>query len=49
MLDLLCYLIGVILLGIAALVPAVPYRDRFAYAGLALLALPHLVHDLNTH
>ena len=48
MLDLLCYLIGVILLTMAALIPALPYRDRFAYAGLALLALPHLVHDLKT-
>lgn len=46
MLDLLCTLLGVILLGLAALLPALPYRDRFAYAGLALLALPHLVHAM---
>lgn len=49
MFDLLCYLIAVILLAMAALVPAMPYRDRFAYAGLALLALPHLMHDIHTH
>lgn len=46
MFDIVCYLIGVTLLAMAALLPALPYRDRFAYAGLALLALPHLVHAI---
>jgi hypothetical protein len=45
MLELVCYLIAVILLALAALLPqAVPYRDRIAYAGLAAFVIPFLVH-----
>jgi hypothetical protein len=47
--DLICYLIGVVLLAIAAALPALPYRDRFAYAGLTALALPLLVHAIHNH
>ena len=47
MLEVFCYTIAVILLGLAALLPAaVPHRDRMAYAGLALWLLPTTVHVL---
>jgi hypothetical protein len=46
MLDIVCYLIAVVLLGIAALLPVAPYRDRIAYAGLAAFVLPFLVHAI---
>ena len=49
MLDLLCYLIALVLLGIAALVPNLPFRDRFAYAGLAAFVLPAFVHAVQNH
>lgn len=50
MLDVFCYTIGVILLGLAAVLPAaVPHRDRMAYAGLALWLLPATVHTLQAH
>lgn len=44
MLNLVCYLIAVVLLGIAALLPVVPYRDRIAYAGLCAAFIPVFVH-----
>ncbi|MFD7185504.1 hypothetical protein ACFV90_36780 [Streptomyces sp. NPDC059904] len=47
MLEVFCYTVGVILLALAALLPAtVPHRDRMAYAGLALWLLPSAVHAL---
>ena len=49
-LEVFCYTIGFILLGLAALLPsAVPHRDRMAYAGLALWLLPTTVHTLQAH
>lgn len=44
MVNLVCYLIAVVLLGIAALLPVVPYRDRIAYAGLCAFVIPAFVH-----
>lgn len=49
MLDLICYLIAVVLLAIAGLLPGVPYRDRFAYSGLCAFAIPFLAHALQNH
>ena len=50
MLDLICYLAAVVLFALAALLPAtVPHRDRIAYAGLALFALPSFVHAAQAH
>jgi hypothetical protein len=49
MLEVFCYTIAVILFGMAALPPAIPYRDRMAYAGLALWLLPTTVHTLQAH
>ncbi len=47
MLEVFCYTVGFVLLALAALLPAaVPYRDRMAYAGLALWLLPTMVHTL---
>ena len=43
MTNLICYLIAVVLLGIAAFLPNVPYRDRIAYAGLCAFVFPSLV------
>lgn len=44
MLNALCYTAGFALLALAAV--GVPYRDRLAYAGLALWLLPTTVHTL---
>lgn len=49
MLDLLCYVAAVILLGIAALLPTIPYRDRIAYAGLCAFVIPSFVHAAKAH
>ena len=50
MLQVFCYVIGFALLLLAALLPgAFPYRDRLAYAGLALWLLPTTVHELQAH
>lgn len=50
MLEVFCYTIGFVLLALAALLPAnFPYRDRLAYAGLALWLLPTTVHALQSH
>lgn len=47
MLEVFCYTVGFVLLALAAVLPAtVPYRDRMAYAGLALWLLPTTVHAL---
>lgn len=47
MLSVFCYTIGFVLLALAAV--GVPYRDRLAYAGLALWLLPTTVHTLQNH
>jgi hypothetical protein len=44
--DIVCYLVAVVLFGIAALLPVMPYRDRIAYAGLTAFALPFLIHAI---
>lgn len=50
MLEVFCYTIALVLLLLAALLPAtVPHRDRMAYAGLALWLLPTTVHALQAH
>jgi hypothetical protein len=50
MLEVICFTFGFVLLALAALLPAsVPYRDRMAYAGLALWLLPTTVHTLQNH
>lgn len=50
MLEVICYVFGLVLLTLAALLPAtVPHRDRMAYAGLALWLLPTTVHTLQAH
>ena len=50
MLAAFCYLAGLILLVLAAVLPpTVPHRDRLAYAGLALWLLPTTVHALQSH
>lgn len=50
MLQVFAYTAGFILLALAALLPAtVPYRDRMAYAGLALWLLPTTVHTLQAN
>ncbi len=49
MLELVCYLIAVVALGLAAVLPALPYRDRFAYAGLCAAFIPALVHAVQNH
>jgi hypothetical protein len=49
-LNAFCYTAGLILLALAAVLPAaVPHRDRMAYAGLALWLLPTTVHTLQHH
>lgn len=48
MLNLLCYTLAVVLFGIAAVVPGVPYRDRLVAAGLCALAVPLFVHAAQT-
>lgn len=50
MLDLLCYTLAFVLLGVAAIAPAaVPYRDRMIAAGLAAWVLPTLVTTVQHH
>lgn len=50
MLNLICYLVAVVLLALAALLPdGVPYRDRLAYMGLAVFVLPSLVAAAQAH
>lgn len=50
MLEVFCYTIGLVLLVLAAFLPAtVPHRDRLAYAGLALWLLPSTIHALQAH
>lgn len=50
MLEMLCYPIAFALLLLAAVLwPSFPYRDRLAYAGLALWLLPTTVHTLQAH
>lgn len=49
MLELICYLAAVALLGLAALIPALPYRDRIAYAGLCAALIPAFVHAVQHH
>lgn len=49
MLELLCYLAAVVLLGLAALISQLPYRDRIAYAGLCAAVIPAFVHAVQAH
>ena len=50
MLDEFFYTAALILLTLAAVLwPTFPYRDRLAYAGLALWLLPTTVHTLQAH
>ena len=50
MLEVFAYTIGFILLVLAAVLPpTVPWRDRMAFAGLALWLLPTVVHTLQAH
>lgn len=49
MLELLCYLVAVTLLGLAALIPVLPYRDRIAYAGICAFTIPAFVHAVQNH
>lgn len=49
MLELLCYLVAVVLLGIAFLIPVLPHRDRIAYAGLCAAFIPAFVHAVQAH
>jgi acid stress-induced BolA-like protein IbaG/YrbA len=49
MLNVLCYTAGLILLVLAAVLPANVQRDRLAYAGLAFWLLPTTVHALQNH
>jgi len=48
-LELVCYLIAVVLLGLAALLPNLPYRDRIAYAGLCAALIVPFVHAVQNH
>jgi hypothetical protein len=48
-LELLCYLVAVVLLGLAALIPRLPYRDQIAYAGLCAAFIPAFVHAVQAH
>jgi hypothetical protein len=50
MFDIVCYVLAVVLFGLAALLPAtVPSRDRIAYAGLFCFALPSFYHAAKAH
>lgn len=49
MLELVCYLAAVVLIGIAALLPRLPYRDQIAYAGLCAAVIPLFVHAVQAH
>lgn len=50
MLELICYLIAMVLLGLAALLPpTTPHRDRIAYAGLCACTIPAFVHAVQAH
>lgn len=50
MLNLICYLVAVVLFGLAAVLPAaVPCRDRIAYAGLCAFAIPAFVYAAQHH
>lgn len=49
MLELLCYLISVVLIGLAAVIPRLPYRDQIAYAGLCAFVIPAFVHAAQAH
>lgn len=50
MLNLICYLVAVVLLVLAAVLPdGVPHRDRLAYMGLAAFALPAFVYAAQHH
>jgi hypothetical protein len=49
MLELICYLVAVVLLGLAAVLPDPMRRDRIAYAGLCAFAIPAFVHAVQAH
>lgn len=49
MLELICYLVAVVLLALAALLPDPMRRDRIAYAGLCAFVIPAFVHAVQNH
>lgn len=49
MLELICYLFAMVLAAIAALVPNLPYRDRFFYAAFCAFTIPWFVHAVQAH
>jgi hypothetical protein len=49
MLELICYLVAVVLLGMAAVLPDPMRRDRIAYAGLCVAFVPAFVHAVQSH
>ncbi|MDJ0342273.1 hypothetical protein QMK19_03605 [Streptomyces sp. H10-C2] len=50
MLELVCYLLAMVLLGLAAILPdGMPHRDRIAYAGLCAFVIPAFVHAVHAH
>lgn len=49
MLELVCYLFAVVLAAISALVPNLPYRDRFFAAAFCAYAIPAFVHAVQAH
>jgi hypothetical protein len=48
-LELICCLIAVVLLGLAAVLPDPMRRDRIAYAGLCAAFVPAFVHAVQAH
>lgn len=50
MLNLICYLVAVVLLGLAAILPdAMPNRDRLAYAAICAAVIPSFVYAAQHH
>jgi hypothetical protein len=49
MLELICYLLAMVLLGLAAVLPDPMRRDRIAYAGLCAFVIPAFVHAVQAH
>lgn len=50
MLTALCYILALVLLVLAAVLPpSVPCRDRLAYAGLAFWIAPGAINAIHNH
>lgn len=50
MVNLICYLVAVVLAGLAAILPdGMPHRDRLAYAALCAFAIPSFVYAAQHH